>query len=88
MYWYDHGLSAWGWVGMTVGMVLFWGLLITAGVLLVRALAPGGRAAPTSPDPDPEHVLAERFARGEIDAREYQDRLATLREIRGHGVRS
>ncbi|MFI0716705.1 SHOCT domain-containing protein [Streptomyces inhibens] len=29
--------------------------------------------------PTPEQILAERYARGEIDEEEYQRRLATLR---------
>ena len=59
-------------------MVLFWGLLITGIVLLVRYLRndhPG--QAPTASSA--EQVLAERFARGEINETEYRDRLATLR---------
>lgn len=88
IFWYDHDLSAWGWVGMTVGMVLFWGLVITAIVLLVRTLGPSGPTAPARPASDPEHLLAERFARGEIDEPEYLDRLATLRGTKRPGVRS
>ncbi len=57
---------------MTVMMVLFWGGLITLGVWLVRR-------ARTSPSSDREQsatdradrVLAERFARGEIDDAEF-----------------
>ena len=77
MYYGDH-MSGWGWFGASVGMILFWGLVITAIVLLVRYLRsdrPG--QAPTAPTA--EQVLAERFARGEINETEYRDRLATLR---------
>lgn len=77
MYWTDHDPSGWGWLAMTVGMVVFWGLLITLAVVLVRALN-----RPAGPDPGqrptPEQLLAERFARGEIDEDEYRRRLATL----------
>jgi putative membrane protein len=78
MWWPDGGMNGWGWVAMTVTMVLFWGLLIVGGVLVVRTLnrPPGdssGIARPT-----PEQVLAERFARGEIDEDEYRRRLSTL----------
>ena len=88
MFWYDHNLTAWGWVGMTVGMILFWGLLITAVVLLARALGPSGPTTPAPPASNPEHLLAERFARGEIDEPEYQDRLTTLRGTKRSEVRS
>ncbi|MBL7487990.1 SHOCT domain-containing protein [Frankia sp. AgB1.9] len=94
MYWYDdHGMHGWGWFAMSVGMLLFWVVVIVGAVLLVRALIhPGGRGrTPTQPPagppagggpagPSPEQVLADRFARGEIDEREYHARLATLRE--------
>ncbi|MFB7123306.1 SHOCT domain-containing protein [Kitasatospora sp. NPDC056273] len=33
----------------------------------------------------PEQLLAERFARGEIDAEEYRHRLDTLRSANGPG---
>jgi putative membrane protein len=82
MFWTDHDLSGWGWVVMTTSMVLFWGLLIAGGVLLFRALNQPAGGAPAGSRPSPEHLLAERFARGEIDEEEYQRRLATLTSAR------
>ena len=77
MYWTDHDLTGWDWVAMSVGMVVFWGLLITLAVVLVRGLnRPTGDGA--SSRPSPERMLAERFARGEIDEEEYRRRLDTL----------
>ena len=77
MFWTDHDLTGWGWVAMTLSMVVFWGLLITLAVVLVRGLdRPAGPAR--GPRPSPERLLAERFARGEIDEDEYRRRLATL----------
>jgi putative membrane protein len=72
-------MSGWGWFAMSVGMVLFWALVITAIVLLVRYVGhttqhPG--QPPTARTP--EQLLAERFARGEIDETEYTHRLDTL----------
>lgn len=81
MFGYDHDLSAWGWVTMSVSMVLFWGLLIAGIVLAARFLSRAGQPPvprPPMPPHGPEQVLAERFARGEIDAPEYTGRLATL----------
>ncbi|MFI9048464.1 SHOCT domain-containing protein [Streptomyces sp. NPDC053427] len=92
MFWYDHGAGGWGWFAMTVGMVLFWALVVTAGVLLFRALArtapPGGEHTGRRGDrppggPTPEQILAERYARGEIEDEEYRRRLATLRSSHG-----
>jgi putative membrane protein len=82
--WYGHpGWEGWGpggWIWI-VAMVLFWGGLLTAAVYLIRRrpapAATGG--ADTGPA---EMALAERYARGEIDAEEYRRRLAVLRERR------
>lgn len=77
MFWTESDLSAWGWVAMVAGMAIFWGLLIAVFVVVVRGLSrPGDQAY--GPTPTPEQLLAERFARGEIDDEEYRRRLATL----------
>ncbi|MFD8325514.1 SHOCT domain-containing protein [Streptomyces lydicus] len=90
MYWYDGHLNGWGWFAMSVGMVLFWALIITVAILAFRALSrsaplggssPSRRPAPPA-DGGPEQILAERYARGEIDEDEYRRRLATLRGTR------
>ena len=83
MYWYGNGgMSGWGYALMTIGMVVFWGVLISAGVALFRYLSRSGQQLPGTPGaqqpPSPEAILAERFARGEIDENEYHTRLATL----------
>jgi putative membrane protein len=88
MFPYDHDLSAWGWVGMTLGMVAFWALVIGAVVWLVRGLSRGNERRDLSSSPDPRRVLAERFARGEIDEAEYRDRLTVLSGAAGPAVRS
>lgn len=51
------------WLAMTFMMVLFWGGLIALAVWVVRSLR-GVHGGPSSA----EARLAERFARGEIDA--------------------
>jgi putative membrane protein len=79
VFWFDHGMDGWGWFAMSVGMMLFWALVVAAVVMLVRSSgrSPGGPRRPARPSP--EQLLAERFARGEIDEEEYQQRLAALR---------
>ena len=73
MMWYDDG-PGWGaWVLMSLGMVAFWGLVAVAVVALVRGLG-GDRGGRGGAAPDARAVLDERFARGEIDAEEYQAR--------------
>ncbi|GAB4585674.1 SHOCT domain-containing protein [Nocardia sp. IFM 10818] len=87
MFWYDHGMSGWGYFGMGLGMLLFWALLIAGFAVMIR-IAVSDRDRPEPPRPEPpraEEVLAQRFARGEIDDKEYASRLATLREIAATG---
>jgi putative membrane protein len=59
---------------MAFVMLAFWGLLIWTVVMLVRHTSGQRGTGPT-----PEEVLAERFARGEIDEDEYQKRRDVLR---------
>ncbi|MEK6439193.1 SHOCT domain-containing protein [Pseudonocardia sp. T1-2H] len=70
-------MGGWGYGLMSVSMVLFWGLIIFGVIALVRYLGRSDRS--TAARPTPEQVLAERFARGEIDEQEYHQRLDALR---------
>ena len=73
MYWYGGG----GYALMAIGTVLFWGAVIFGVVALVRH---GRQAGPRPAEPaGPERLLAERFARGEIDEDDYYQRLTSLR---------
>jgi putative membrane protein len=78
MLWYDDNMGWWGYAGMGIGMVSFWALLIVGIVALVRYTATN-RPTPPFPTrpPTPEEVLADRFARGEIDRRAVRDPVAT-----------
>ena len=83
--WWGSGWGWGGWVLMSVVMVLFWVAAITAIVLAIRYLTSSGghRGGPVRYGPPrPEDVLAERFARGEIDDDEYRRRITLLREHR------
>ena len=82
---YGDGWGWSGWLVMTAVMVLLWAMVITAAVVGIRYLAGARNSTPHAPDstrPRPEDLLAERFARGEIDSDEYQSRVALLREHR------
>jgi putative membrane protein len=83
MGWYvtDH-MSGWSWAGTVLSTLLLVALLTAAGLLLVRS----GRRPDATPPRSPEQVLADRYARGEIDEQELRHRLDTLREI-GIGTR-
>ncbi|TPQ15740.1 SHOCT domain-containing protein [Streptomyces sporangiiformans] len=79
MFWYGHDVSGWGWFAMSASMIVFWALIITAAVLLFRALNRPHEHTHTPGAPQtPEQVLGERFARGEIDEEEYRRRLNAL----------
>jgi putative membrane protein len=79
MFWYHGGMTGWGWVLMSLSTLLFWAVLVAAGLLLFRALSRVPRDTHPVGRSTPEQVLAERFARGEIDEDEYRRRLAVLR---------
>ncbi len=79
MFWFDHDVSGWGWFAMSASMILFWALIITVAVLLFRALDRAPEHTHSPAGPSAEQLLAERFARGDIDEEDYQRRLAALR---------
>lgn len=69
----DWSWSTGGWWWMTIAMVVFWGFV--AWVVITLARRPDSDARSRSA----EDLLAERFARGEIDDEEYHRRLGALR---------
>lgn len=83
MTWHHGDWSGGGAMLLTVAMLVFWALVIAAVVLAVRYLLAscGTGSAPGGPS-RAESLLAERFARGEIDDDEYQRKLALLHQHR------
>ncbi len=82
MFTYGHNMGWWGYAGMGIGMVLFWALIIVGIVALIRFISGTTNTGNTAAPPvtlSPEQVLANRFAHGEIDETEYQQRIAVLR---------
>jgi putative membrane protein len=82
---YDHYMWGGGWHGMFLGplfMMLFFVVLVVAVVVVIRWLgglpahhahhAPGGKTA--------LDILKERYARGEIDKEEFEERRRVLGE--------
>ena len=68
--------------GMGIGMLLFWGLIIFAIVILARGF--GGRSSsgaiePRARDKTPLDILGERYARGEIDKAEFEQKRSDLK---------
>jgi putative membrane protein len=87
MGWYDDWghMGGWSWAAGTIGFLLTLGLLALIAWLVVRAVRRPGYGPPQPPrtagQDTAERVLADRFARGEIDEDEYCRRLATLRSV-------
>ena len=73
MMWFDHGDWGWAsWMMMSLTMLLFWGGLVAFAVWMthrLRSTGGPGRA---------DQLLAERFARGEVDEDEYERRRELL----------
>ena len=67
------------WLGMGIGMVLWLVLAVVVVWLIVRGLMgiEGTRTDGASTQ-GPEEILRERFARGDIDAEEFERRLTLL----------
>ena len=83
--WMSNGGWGWGWMVTAVVMILVFAVVITAIVVAVRYLMGAehrSRAARPIQGPGAEDVLAQRFARGDIDDTEYRQRITTLREHR------
>jgi putative membrane protein len=78
MYWWGDQMNGWGWALMSISTVVFWALMIVGIVALIRYARSPGPDRRSQTRPAPEQVLAERYARGEIDESEYRRRLDTL----------
>ena len=87
MMWWNH--NGWGfgdWLAMSLMMFAFWGLLVGLLVWLIRGLR--NEPTPSSDGQRPateraQEVLAERFARGEIDDDEFTHRRTLLQTTGG-----
>ena len=86
-YRYGPHMMGWGagWYGMVLGplmMIAMLAIVIAVAVLLVRWI--GGPWTPNhaSPqaDPGPVDILKQRFARGEIDKKEFEERRRILEQ--------
>ena len=68
-----------GWLVMSLMMVGAWAVLILLVVWIVRQPAPGTSEGGRTPRGSTAlGILEERFARGEIDRQEFDDRRAAL----------
>jgi putative membrane protein len=88
MMWGDYerpmhdGWSVGGWLLMVLVLLFFLALLATVVYLLLRGQERPGPAEPRGHRPSlhtAEQLLAERYARGELDEEEYRHRREVLR---------
>lgn len=73
--------GGWGF-GMVLVMLAFLALIVVGVVFVVRSFSEGGRTPSGSGSNRALDILDERFARGEIDRDEYEERRRTLTEGR------
>ncbi|WP_245709262.1 SHOCT domain-containing protein [Rhodococcus tukisamuensis] len=79
MYWNGHNPSGWMYAYMAMGVLVFVVLLVGGIVAVVWFLGRGHQpAGPPPPHHSAQQLLAERFARGEIDEEEFRARSAAL----------
>lgn len=79
---YGYGMGGWGWIFMSLGTLAFLGLIALVVWAVLRTSNSGNSGARSAPDGgSAREILAQRYARGEIDDQEYQQRLHTLSGI-------
>ena len=77
MGWGNQGYGMGGFGGIV--MVLFWGLIIVGVVLVIRHFMAGQGGGPSSSaERDPLQILRERYAKGEIETEEFEERKKML----------
>jgi putative membrane protein len=73
----DH----YGWGGMGIRMLLFWALLIAAGVIVLRGVVGWCK---TDNGKTARNILEERYAQGDIDRDEFERKKQDLSD---HGAK-
>ncbi len=72
---YEYGGGAWwGWIIMA----LFWAIIIAVVVMIVRRLGHGHRRWHEGHGDSAIEILKERYAKGEIDKKEFEEKKKDL----------
>lgn len=79
---WSNGMGWGGWLLMSVTTVAFWALVVFGIVALFRGTRDSGSRPGRRDEDSADHILEERFARGEIDAEEYRQRKQVLHSAR------
>ncbi len=83
--WMWHGTFGWGgWALMLITMAVFWAVIISIVVLVIRYPARDRKLTHQEgkTSRSAEELLAQSYARGELDDDEYRRRVTVLREHR------
>ncbi|MGB8651452.1 MAG: SHOCT domain-containing protein [Mycobacteriales bacterium] len=84
MGYHEHDWGGGQWLAMSVTMLLLWALLVGLVVWAVRSLRAGDRGVEQQQQTSrADELLAERYARGEIDEEEFLRRRELLRTTSG-----
>lgn len=86
MDWYNgngNGMGTGGWLAMIAITTVFLAIVIFAGLMIFRGVGRGrgsddARSREFRDVSDPQRILDERFARGELDREEYEARKSAL----------
>jgi len=86
MGWGNQGYGMWGnWgLGGMIMMIFFWAIIIIGAILIIRYFTAGHGSTtrqvggPVVSEHDPLEVLRDRYAKGEIDTQEFEERKRTL----------
>jgi putative membrane protein len=75
---WSYGMGWGGWLLMALTTVGFWALVVFGIVALFRGGRGFGQSERGAQEDEAQHILDERFARGDIDAEEYRSRRQVL----------
>jgi len=77
--WRDYGMGPgmmWGWGMGWILMIIFWGLVVVGLIFLIRWLV--GMSKTAKPEESALDILKKRYARGEIDREEFEQKKKDL----------
>jgi putative membrane protein len=73
--------DGYGWMGPGwIIMIIFWVVVIAGGIALVRWFGMRGRGSDDTSRRTPLEILQERYARGEIEREEYEQKRRDLEQ--------
>ncbi len=76
---HDWGMMNWGWGGM-IFQLLFWLILIGVIIWGVKSISERNRKSTRSSEESALNILKKRYARGEIDKKEFEQKKKDLLE--------